>query len=114
MDMSNPRWDSRLTLITLAWELYTQGVPKIRIARYLGKNREIVIHWIQGIESYGLFEFLERYQGAKRGPRRRRQVDPLIKHWVWEIRERELNCCGQKIQYFLAKEHQTHLSPKGT
>ena len=29
---------------------------------------------------------------------------------MWEIREREYECCGQKIQYFLQLEHGTHLS----
>ena len=29
---------------------------------------------------------------------------------VWKIREREYNCCGQKIQYSLVKEHVVHLS----
>ena len=29
---------------------------------------------------------------------------------VWDIREREYECCGQKIQYFLNLEHQIHLS----
>lgn len=104
MDMSN------LTLITLAWELYRQGVSKVKIAQHLGKHRETVILWIQGIERYGLQDFLERYENAKKGPRRRRRVDPLLKRWVWDIREREMGCCGQKIQYFLEREHRTHLS----
>ena len=63
MDMSN------LTLITLAWELYQQGVPKRRIAMRLGKNRETVHLWLKGIEKEGLLPFLERYQRAKKGPR---------------------------------------------
>lgn len=24
--------------------------------------------------------------------------------WVWEIRERESDCCGQKVNYFLLEE----------
>jgi len=46
----------------------------------------------------------------KKGERKKRQVDPIVKRWVWKIREREYNCCGQKIQYSLAKEHRVHLS----
>lgn len=104
MDMLN------YTLITLAWELYEQGVPKTKIAQHVGKHRETVILWIQGIENYGLLGFLDRYEKAKKGPREKRQVDPFLKRWVWEIREREMDCCGQKIRYFLKKEHQVHLS----
>jgi len=104
MDMSN------LTLITLAWELYQQGVPKSRIAKRLGKNRGTIHLWVKGVEAEGLLPFLERYQQAKKGPRTGRQVDPLVKRWVWELREREAQCCGQKIVYFLEREHGVHLS----
>jgi transposase len=104
MDMSN------LTLITLAWELYGQGVPKTKIAKHLGKHRETIILWIQGIERLGLSGFLEEYENAKRGPREGRQVDPILKRRVWEIREREMDCCGQKIAYFLKKEYNTSIS----
>jgi len=55
-------------------------------------------------------DFLDRYRQAKKGDRQSRQVNPILKRWVWEIREREFNCCGQKIQYFLKLEHQAHLS----
>ncbi len=104
MDMSH------LTLVTLAWELYGQGMPKSRIAAQLGKNRETIHLWICGVQEYGLRVFLARYQQAKKGPRRARQVDPLVKRWVWAIREREAHCCGQKIAYFLEREHGVHLS----
>jgi len=104
MDMSN------LTLITLAWELYQQGVPKSRIAMRLHKNRETIHLWLKGIKAQGLLLFLERYHQAKKGPRTARQVDPLVKRWVWDLREREVQCCGQKIAYFLVREHGVHLS----
>ena len=101
MDMSN---------LTLAWELYQRGVPKARIAAELHKNRETVHLWLTGIAAEGLLPFLERYQQAKKGPRTARQVDPLLKRWVWDLREREAECCGQKIAYFLEREHGVHLS----
>ncbi len=104
MDMSN------LTMITLAWELYQQGVPKAQIARRLGRHRETVHLWICGIQEEGLLPFLDRYQQAKKAPRPKRQVDPVVKRWVWAIREREFGCCGQKIAYFLEQEHGVHLS----
>ena len=104
MDMST------LTLITLAWELYQQGLPKVRVAAQLGKHRETVHLWIRGIQRYGLLPFLERYQQAKKGERKKRQVDPITKRWVWALREREAGCCGQKIAYFLEREYGVHLS----
>lgn len=104
MDMTNQ------TLITLAWELHEQGVPKIHIAQKLGKHRETIILWIQDIEKYGLLGFLDRYEHAKQGTRIGRQVDPILKRWVWDIREREMDCCGQKIQYFLKEDHGVSIS----
>jgi transposase len=104
MDMQNT------TLITLCWELYEQGIPKARIAARLGKHRETVHLWIKAVQQYGLLCFLDRYQQAKKGERQRRRVDAVVKRWVWEIREREYHCCGQKIQYFLEQEHGIHLS----
>lgn len=99
-----------LTLIMLAWELHQEEISNTRIAKQLGKNRETIIRWIQGITSLGLLGFLEAFQQAKKGPRMRRQVDALLKQWVWSIREREFDCCGQKIAYYLTKEHQVSLS----
>ena len=98
------------TLIVLCWELYEQSIPKSHIAQRLGKHRETIHIWIKSIQEYGLPNFLDQYQQAKKGERKKRQVDPIVKRWVWEVREREYNCCGQKIQYFLNLEHGVHLS----
>lgn len=98
------------TLITLCWELYEQGVPKAHIAERLEKNRETIHIWVKGVEQYGLLEFIERYHQSKKGERQKRKSNPIVKRWVWEIREREFDCCGQKIQYFLKNEHQLNLS----
>lgn len=94
-----------LTKITLAWEIYEAGVPKTHIAKQLRLNRETVHLWIKGIEEHGLLEFLDKYTNAKRGERVKRQIDPILKRRVWDIREREMDCCGQKIRYFLEKEY---------
>jgi len=104
MDMTNE------TLIVLCWELYERRMPKSRIARRLGRHRETIHLWIKGIKGAGLLGFLDRYRQAKKGERKKRQVNPIVKRWVWEIREREYDCCGQKIQYFLVNEHGIHLS----
>lgn len=104
MDMQNT------TKITLAWELYQAGVLKQDIAARLEVNRDTVRLWFKGIEQYGLLPFLEIYLNAKKGERRKRQVDPILKRWIWEIRDREKDCCGQKIDYFLFKEHGVSVS----
>jgi transposase len=104
MDITNE------TLIILCWDLYEQGMPKSRIAQRLGKHRETMHLWIKSINRVGMLGFLDKYKQAKKGERKKRQVDPIVKRWVWEIREREYDCCGQKIQYFLVKEHGVHLS----
>lgn len=98
---------NNLTKITLAWELFEQAVPKSHIANKLEVHRETVHEWIQGIQHHpqGLTGFLDTYANAKKGKRLKRQVDPFLKRWVWTIREREYDCCGQKIQYFLQKEY---------
>jgi len=104
MDMQNS------TLITLCWELYEQGILKSHIAKRLDKNRETIHIWIKNIQQFGLLVFLDRYERAKKGERKRRQVNPVTKRLVWKIREREFHCCGQKIRYFLYKEYGIHLS----
>ncbi len=98
------------TLITICWELYEQGIPKSHSAKKLGKHRETIHLWIKAIQQSGLLSFLDKYRQAKKEERKRRQVNPIVKRRVWEIREREYYCCRQKIQYFLNLEHGVHLS----
>ncbi len=39
------------TLITLGWELHEQGISTTRIAKQVGKHREMVGLWLSSIES---------------------------------------------------------------
>lgn len=81
-------------------------MPKLHIAERLQVNRDTVRLWVQGIEKVGLIAFLDTYTNAKKGSRPKRQVDAILKRRVWMIRDREKDCCGQKIQYFLEKEYE--------
>ena len=103
---------NQLTKISLAWELYEQHVPKSHIALKLGVQRETVHIWINKIaaNSKGLIGFLDEYSCARKGQRPKRQVDTILKRRVWAIREREMDCCGQKILYFLEKDYGVHIS----
>lgn len=104
MDMHN------ITKITLAWELHEQGVTQKNIAAQLHIHRDTLRVWFGGIMQYGLLPFLDQYLNAKKGPRKGRQIDPMVKRYVWEIRELEMDCCGEKIQYYLERDRHIHLA----
>lgn len=100
-----------MTKIILAYELLEQGMPKTRIAERLSVARRTGIRWAQAIEQAGSLEtYLEHYQRAKKGSRRKRKRDAILKRRIWALREKYHHCCGQKIQYFLQKEYQMNVS----
>lgn len=100
-----------MTKIVLAHELLEQGISKVRIAEQLQVSRRTVIRWSQAIEQHGSLDaFLEYYQQAKKGTRRKRKTDAILKRRIWALREKHRQCCGQKIQYFLQKEYDTKVS----
>jgi transposase-like protein len=100
----------KATEIVLAQELSEQGLSKSAIARRLGRDRETIRLWLRGIEEHSQKAFLDKSAAACKVPRPSRQVNALVKRWIWQIREREEGCCGQKIAYFLQKEHSIKLS----
>lgn len=100
-----------MTKIILAHELLEAGVSKSHIAQHLGVSRRTIIRWSQAIERHGSLDaFLEYYQQAKKGSRRKRKIDAILKRRIWALREKHHQCCGQKIQYFLEKEYDTKVS----
>jgi transposase len=101
--------DSR-TKITLAWQLHEQGVSNSQIAKHLEVHRETVGLWLRDVRDQGLLPFLDAYRQANKQSRLTRQVPVSTKRLVWQLREREHGCCGQKIAYFLRQEHDITLS----
>lgn len=108
--LANAMGMEQRTKITLAWELHEQGVSNSQIARRLEVNRETANRWIAAIGAEGLLPYLERFRASERRPRPSRQVPLTTKQLVWRLREREEDCCGQKIAYFLEREHGLRLS----
>lgn len=92
----------------LCCELSERGLNKSTIARQLSRDRETIRFWLRGVERVGLKSFIDQNAAACRVPRPARQVDALVKIWVWQIREHD--CCGQKIAHFLELEHGVKLS----
>jgi transposase InsO family protein len=103
---------NQLTKITIAWEMFSSGVPKSHIASQLGVNRETVHLWIKGILEAGLLEFLDDYVHAKKGERSKRKVDIWLKNKIYEIREDNRECCGQKISEYLKRDYGVSLGTK--
>lgn len=98
------------TKIALTWELFEQQTPKTHIAEHVGVNRRTIHRWIAGIKNLGDLEFfLDAYLAAKKGPRKKRKVDGLLKTIIYKIRDNNRDCCGQKIEYFLEKDYDISL-----
>lgn len=97
---------NRSTQIALAWELYRNHTLQISIAESLGIHRETVGIWIRRIQknSEGLKGFLDEYINAKKGERKKRKLDGLLKARIYRIREENKECCGQKIKKYLTDE----------
>ena len=103
-----------ITKISLAWELYREGVSQTHISERVGVHRTTVYRWLKGIEEAGDLElFLDSYLSAKKGERKKRKTDGLLKARVWRLREKHHQCCGQKVQYFLKKDYGVDLSVTG-
>lgn len=103
---------NQITKITICQELFEAGIPKGHIADKLEINRETVRIWLRGIEKLGLKNFTEAYLNCKKGEREKRKIDPLIKTWIFKLREENNDCCGQKIKKYLLDEHNIDISVK--
>ena len=101
---------NQLTKIVVAFELYEQRLPITHIASKLGVERTTIHRWVNKISRISLERFLEDYLQAKKGERAKRRIDPLIKVWIYNYREKYKDPCGQKIRLFLKEEKNLDIS----
>lgn len=97
---------NKLTQIALAWELYRNHTPKVTISENLRIHRETVGIWVSRIEKNpnGIAGFIDEYINAKKGERKKRKLDGLLKAKIYRLREQNRDCCGQKIKKYLKDE----------
>ena len=103
---------NQITKISLAWELFGEGVNKTHIAQQLSVNRETVRIWVRSIKDnpLGISGFIDDYSSSKKGERAKRKLDGLLKNQIWRIRDENRDCCGQKIHKYLQDEYGVKLS----
>lgn len=101
--------EESVTAIHVCWQLARSGVSPEEIPEKVGRHRATVYRWIAGVRLYGINEFIRRFRTAKKG-HRHAKTDSVIKARVLAIREAKRGCCGEKIRYFLKKEHGQVLS----
>src|ERR1700679_2901236 len=99
-----------ISLIELAWELHKAGQSVDSIVPKVGKDRATVYRWFAGIRTKGITKFLRDYKKAKTGRRQKRKTDPIVKARIYTIREKYRHCCGEKIRYWLNKDHGVTIS----
>ena len=100
-----------MTKIILAHELLEQGISQGHVAERLGVSRRTVIRWSQAIQKQGSLDaFLDHYPQAKTRPRKKRKRNDILKQRIWTLREKYIQCCGQKLQYFLKQEYGMQVS----
>ena len=90
-----------ITKIKICWSLYCNGISPEAIPAQLGINRATVYSWLEGIKLKGIKKFIRDYKQAKKGRRKTNKTDPITKLRVYQIRQDNHNCCGEKIKYFL-------------
>lgn len=104
-----PQYDST-TKIYVLWSLYQNGVSPEDIPDQLNIHRATVYRWIKGIRQKGIKKFIRDYKQAKKGRRKSNKTDVIIKLHIYEIRHKNKDCCGEKIQYFLEQEYNEKIS----
>lgn len=93
-----------VTKIEICWSLYRQGVSPEKIPEEIGKHRATVYRWLGKIKRDGIRQYIRDFRASKKG-RRQRKTDAVLKDRIYKIREEKRQCCGEKIQYYLHRDH---------
>ena len=91
------------TKLSIAYRMYTNKLPVDGIAIACNVNRVTVYRWFKKFRHLGFYR-TEAYYKNLRKKKRKRKIDPLIKHKILELRQKHRGCCGQKLQLYLYKE----------
>lgn len=97
---------NKLSQIALVWELSRNHTPLVTISESLGVHRETIGIWVSRIKKNpdGITGFLYEYINAKKGSRKKRKLDGLLKARIFRVREENRDCCGEKIKKYLTDE----------
>jgi transposase InsO family protein len=95
--------------IEVSWYLYKEKVKPKVIATRLGVHRATVYRWISSFKRRGYRKTINYYKNCKKRERKKR-ITPQIKELILEIREKHKECCGQKIEYYLKRDHGVKVS----
>jgi transposase InsO family protein len=94
-----------LTKINIAWNLWRENIGVNIIAERCNVHKATVYRWIKQFKTLGLRRTLNKYKNAKKKPRPNARIDPIVKKYIYKIREEYHDCCGEKIKYYLKKQY---------
>lgn len=103
---------SSITKLEITWNLYRAGIKPDKIADQVGVHRATAYRWIKKFRYLGYRRTMQYYKNCKKRERRKHKRDPITKRRVFEIRKKYHNCCGEKIKYYLKRDHDIDISVK--
>lgn len=102
--------EDNITKIKLCYTLYKNGISPEAIYPQLNVHRATMYRWLRGIKKQGIQRFLRSYRQAKRGRKRPRKTHGYTKAVIFRIRREYRDCCGEKIQYILKRDHNINIA----
>jgi transposase len=97
------------TKLSIAYRMYVNKLPVEGVAIACNIDRSTVYRWYKKFKYLGFKRTVKYYLGIRR-KKRLRKLDPSIKQKIYELREKHHKCCGQKIKYYLQRDHGIRLS----
>jgi len=99
-----------VTALEVCYQLNKQGISVCEISKQTGRHRATVYRWLRGYRQKGKQQFVLEYKEAKKGRKQPRKTCAVSKSRVYHLRKKYRQCCGQKIQYLLERDHDTNMS----